>query len=86
MMREEIQVKIPSGMEASPVALLVQTANRYASRIYLEYDNVRVNAKSIMGMMSLGVDYEERVTVETEGEDEAAAMEAMKQFLSQSGQ
>ena len=86
MMREESQVKIPSGMEASPVALLVQTANRYASRIYLEYDNVRVNAKSIMGMMSLGVDYEERVTVETEGEDEAAAMEAMKQFLSQSGQ
>lgn len=81
MIRREIQVRIPKGMEASPIALLVQTANRYQSSVYLEYENARVNAKSIMGLMSLGVDYEEKVIVEVSGEDEAEAIEAMEKFL-----
>lgn len=82
MMRKEIQVRIPNGMDASPVALLVQTANKFKSTIYLEYGHARVNAKSIMGMMSLGMDYEARVMVEVEGEDEEEAMSAMEAFLS----
>lgn len=82
MMRKEIQVRIPNGMDASPVALLVQTANKFKSTVYLEYGHARVNAKSIMGMMSLRMDYETRVTVEVEGEDEAEAMSAMEAFLS----
>lgn len=82
MTRKEIQVRIPDGMDASPVALLVQTASRFKSTIYLEYGHARVNAKSIMGLMSLRMDYEARVTVEVEGEDEDEAMAAMEAFLS----
>lgn len=61
---------------------MVQTANKFKSDIYLEYGQAKVNAKSIMGMMSLRMDYETRVTVEVEGEDEAEAMSAMEAFLS----
>ena len=82
MIRKEVQVRIPNDMDTSPVALLVQTANRFASSIYLEYEQTRVNAKSIMGMMSLRVDYEARVVVETAGEDEKEAMADMEAFLS----
>ena len=45
MIRKEVQVRIPNDMDTSPVALLVQTANRFASSIYLEYEQTRVNAK-----------------------------------------
>lgn len=82
MIRREIQVQIPNGMEASPIALLVQTASKFESSIYLEYGSVRVNAKSIMGMMSIRVDYEEKITLEVDGKDEAEAMESMTKFLS----
>ena len=82
MIRKEIEVRIPNDMDASPVALLVQTASRFQSTIYLEYEQTRVNAKSIMGMMSLRVDYETRVIVEVEGEDEEEAMADMEAFLS----
>ncbi len=82
MIRREIQVQIPNGMEASPIALLIQTASKFKSNIYLEYGSVRVNAKSIMGMMSIGADYEEKITLEVDGEDEAEAIESMVNFLS----
>lgn len=81
MLRQEVQVRIPNGMDASPIALLVQTANHFSSTIYLEYGTTRVNAKSIMGMLSLGMDYEAKVVVETSGEDEQEAMEQMVEFL-----
>ena len=81
MRKKEVWVRIPNGMEASPVALLVQTANKFKSSIYLEYGNARVNAKSIMGMLSLRVDYEEKIVVEVEGEDEEEALKAMEAFL-----
>lgn len=81
MIKREVWVRIPNGMEASPVALLVQTANQFASSIYLEYGSVRVNAKSIMGMLSLQVDYEEKIIVEVDGPDEVKALNAMEAFL-----
>lgn len=53
MMKQEITIQIPEGLEARPVALLVQVASQYGSEIYVESDNKKVNAKSIMGMMTL---------------------------------
>lgn len=82
MIRKEIQVRIPNDMDTSPIALLVQTANQFKSAIYLEYEQTRVNAKSIMGMMSLGVDYEAKVILEVAGEDEDEAIADMEAFLS----
>lgn len=82
MISREIQIRIPSGMEASPVALLVQTANKFKSSIYLETDSKKVNAKSIMGMMSVAMNYEDRITITADGEDEETAILAIEDFLS----
>ena len=66
MIRKPITIGISNGLEARPIALLVQVASQYASSIYLENEEKRVNAKSIMGMMSLGLDAGEKVTVSVE--------------------
>ena len=55
MISKSITINIPTGLEARPVALLVQVASQYESRIYVEIAEKKVNAKSIMGMMSLGM-------------------------------
>ena len=67
MIRKPITIGISSGLEARPIALLVQVASQYSSNIYLESEEKKVNAKSIMGMMSLGLDVGEKVTVSIEG-------------------
>ena len=60
---------------------LVQVANRYESKIYLEHGDSRVNAKSIMGMMSLALLNGEEILVDAEGADEAEAVAAIEEFL-----
>ena len=61
-MKKEVIVHMNDGMEPRPIALLVQTANRYGSQIYLNMKDKHVNAKSIMGMMSLALLNGESVT------------------------
>lgn len=82
MTKKEMQIQLSGGLEARPVAMLVQVASQYDSTIYIEAEGKRVNAKSIMGMMSLGMDSGETVTVSADGEDEAAAIEGIEKFLS----
>ena len=53
MITKTITVEIPAGLEVRPVAVLVQVANQYSSSIYVESGNKKVNAKSIMGLMTL---------------------------------
>ena len=55
MTKRSIKVRLEDGLDARPVALLVQEASKYESNIYIEVDDKRINAKSIMGMMSLGL-------------------------------
>ena len=55
MITKEIVINIPTGLEARPVALLVQVASQYECSIYVVSEDRRVNAKSIMGMMSMGI-------------------------------
>ena len=81
MIKQEITIQIPDGLEARPVALLVQVASQYGSEIYVESDNKKVNAKSIMGMMSLGLDTGEMVTVIADGPDEDTAVEDIAKYL-----
>lgn len=82
MVTRKILIKIPTGLEARPVALLVQVASQYESNIYVECDEKKVNAKSIMGMMSLGLAAGEEVTVSADGPDEELAMENIEKYLS----
>ena len=82
MIRKPITIGITNGLEARPIALLVQVASQYTSNIYLESEERKVNAKSIMGMMSLGLDAGEKVTVSVDGVDEEEAMKGIEEYLS----
>ncbi|MFA9466764.1 MAG: HPr family phosphocarrier protein [Velocimicrobium sp.] len=82
MVTKRMTIKIPTGLEARPVALLVQVASQYESSIYIECEEKKVNAKSIMGMMSLGLAAGEELTVSANGEDEEAAIENIEKYLS----
>ena len=82
MIEKPITVQLANGLEARPVALLVQVASQYESKIYVETENKKVNAKSIMGMMTLGLNAGESVVVSAEGTDEQAAIENIEKYLS----
>ena len=86
MKSSTLTVGIENGFEARPIALLVQEAGKFDSRIYLEVGSKKVNAKSIMGMMSLGLTNGDEVTVSAEGSDEAEAVEGITAFLAGSEQ
>ena len=81
MITRKITRGIPAGLEARPVAMLVQVASQYDSTIYIEDGSRKVNAKSIMGMMALGMGAGESVQVTVNGEDEVKAMEAIEKYL-----
>ena len=81
-MRKEMVVQLAGGLEARPIAVLVQVASQYESSIYLEADGKRVNAKSIMGMMTMTLKAGEKLTVEATGADEAAAIEGIEKYIS----
>ena len=85
MTKRSIQIQLENGLEARPVALLVQEASKYESRIYIQSEEKRVNAKSIMGMMSLGLNNRDVLTVSAEGTDEDVAVEGIEIFLSSKG-
>jgi len=81
MVKKAIRVEIPTGLEARSVAVAVQIASKYQSKVYFEVDTKKVNAKSIMGMMTLGINAGEEVTVSAEGSDESQAMVEMENYL-----
>lgn len=81
MIQKSIIVGLQNGMEARPVALFVQLAGQYQSQITVVYKDMQVNAKSIMGMMSLGIGRGEEITVIAEGPDEAEALEGISGYL-----
>ena len=82
MIKKPVTIKLRDGLDARPIALLVQEASQYSSRIYIEVNNRKINAKSIMGMMTLGLDAGEEITLSANGEDEEAAMSSIEQYLS----
>ena len=82
MITKKIQIQLQNGLEARPVAVLVQVASQYNSSIYVECDDRKVNAKSIMGMMTLGLTAGEEVVVSANGDDEQTAMDDIVQYLS----
>ena len=83
MVEREIEIKLAGGLEVRPVAMLVQVASQYESSVYIQTgENKRVNAKSIMGMMSLGLNAGEKVVVEADGSDEEAAINHIEKYLS----
>jgi len=82
MIEKAIKIQLSGGLAARPVAMLVQVASQYDSSIYIEAENKKVNAKSIMGMMSLALGTGESVKVVAEGKDEQEAVKSIDDYLS----
>lgn len=82
MIKKPVTVGHDNGLDARPIALLVQEASQYDSQVYIEMNEKKINAKSIMGMMSLTLSGGEEVVVVTDGTDEEAAAEGIENFLS----
>ena len=82
MTKRSIMVRLEDGLDARPVALLVQEASKYESNIYFEVDDKRINAKSIMGMMTLDLPVGEQVIVTADGVDEEKAVNDIEKYLS----
>ncbi|WP_409290318.1 HPr family phosphocarrier protein [Peribacillus sp. SCS-26] len=81
MVEKVVQVRLKTGLQARPAALFVQEANRYSADVFLEKDGKKVNAKSIMGLMSLAVSAGTEVKLVAEGNDEEEALEALQAFV-----
>ena len=81
MVSETIKVNLAADAGARPVAVLVQKASQYESRVYIQAGDKKINAKSIMGMMSLGLTQDEEVIISAEGEDESKAVANLVDYL-----
>lgn len=81
MKEKQVEVKLKTGLQARPAALFVQEANRFSSDIFLEKDGKKVNAKSIMGLMSLAVGSGVVINIVADGVDEENAITALTQFI-----
>lgn len=82
MITKNMTIELKTGLEARPVAVFVQVASQFDSSIFVEYENKKVNAKSIMGMMTLGLAQGENVTVSADGDDETEAIDRIEEYLS----
>ena len=81
MIRKPVTIQNNMDMEDRPVAHLVQVASQYASQEYIVMGSKKINAKSIMGMMSLKLQKGEDVTIVADGQDEDAAVSGVATFL-----
>ena len=77
MKQETVTIKNRAGIHARPAAIIVRTANEFDSEIFLELDEMKINAKSIMGIITLGANYKSVLQVIAEGEDEEQAVSAI---------
>jgi len=77
MAEQIVEVKMKPGLQARQAALFVQEANRFESDIFLEKDNRKVNAKSIMGIMSLAIAHGTTITLIANGIDDEQAIASL---------
>lgn len=82
MIEKSIEIKMAEDFDARPIAMLVQIASRHESSIHIVAEGKKVNAKSIMGMMSMVLNQGENVTVIAEGKDEQEAADHICEYLS----
>lgn len=81
MVAREVEVLNRAGIHARPAALIVKVANQFDSNLYLEKDRMKVNGKSIMGIITLGAGYKSRLKILAEGADEEQAADAIEQLF-----
>lgn len=77
MIRKDTKVQNRAGLHARPAALIVQAAGQYESNIFIEKDSEKINAKSIMGLLTMGAAYGSELVITAEGPDEEEAVNAL---------
>jgi phosphocarrier protein len=81
MINQEIEIINKLGLHARASTKLTQTASKFASDVWIERNGRRVNAKSIMGVMMLAAGKGSMIKIEANGNDETAALEALKALI-----
>ena len=81
MIKKDVTVNLKTGLQARQAALFVQVANRYSADLFVEKDNKKVNAKSIMGIMSLAIARGTEVTLSADGNDAEEAVNALAAII-----
>ena len=81
MTEKKVTVINRAGIHARPSAILVQTTKNYKSNIFIEKNSDRINAKSIMGIITLGASYGTELKIIADGEDEQAAVDALARLF-----
>lgn len=82
MSRRSAVVKLKTGLHARPAALFVQEANKFSAEVFVEKDDKKVNAKSIMGIMSLAISTGTEITISADGTDAEQAVTALVSLVS----
>ncbi|WP_040951723.1 HPr family phosphocarrier protein [Gorillibacterium massiliense] len=82
MSKRPVVVRLKTGLHARPAALFVQEANKFSSEIFVEKDEKKVNAKSIMGIMSLAISSGTEVFISADGADADQAVTALVALVS----
>lgn len=81
MVSKEIIIKNVSGLESKPAAMFIQKASNYKSSIWLEKGERKANAKSLLGVLSLGIGAGSKVVIIAEGEDEESAVNELEGYF-----
>ncbi|HHV30278.1 HPr family phosphocarrier protein [Acetivibrio mesophilus] len=81
MIKKEITINNILGLESKPAAMFIQKASNYKSNVWIEKGERKANAKSLLGLLSLGVGKGSKIMLITEGEDEAEASDELENYL-----
>lgn len=82
MITKNMKIEIPAGLDPSTIAMFIQIASQYESSVYVEVNDKKINAKSIMGMMTLGLKQGEELSVTATGIDENEVVEHIGRYIS----
>lgn len=81
MYKTEVTLKNEAGLHARPANLFVKKAAKFSSNVFVEKDNKEYNAKSIIGILSMGAGKGDKIIVKADGEDEKEAVKALKELI-----
>jgi phosphocarrier protein len=81
MVSRNVTIKNAQGLHARPATFFIQKANSYKSSVWVEKGDRRVNAKSLLGVLSLGIAKGMSITLIADGQDEEAALDGLSQLI-----
>ena len=81
MISRDITITNASGLHARPATFFIQKANTYKASIWIEKDERKVNAKSLLGVLSLGIAKDMSITLIADGQDEDAAISGLTELI-----